>query len=196
MDFYQVSLGLVFLFNLSLAIFVLSKNFRAGINRTFCLFSAGMALWGFGAFILSIAPNKSYAMASLWFLHTGLIVALPSFFHFVLTLTKNRSQFNKRFSIFAYGVNFFLLVLDRTGIMALDKDVVYENGLYFPSVGPASFIFIPFFLILLSYGIYLLYQAYKTSTSPLEKSRYKYLFLGMAVLLLFATTNILRVMGI
>ncbi|MBU1599348.1 hypothetical protein KKG61_04490, partial [bacterium] len=156
----------------------------------------GIAIWGFGAFILSLAPNKSFAVTSLWLVHTGQLIIPPSFFHFILTLTKNRSQFNKRFSIFAYGVNFFLLVLDRTGIILLSKDVVYENGFYFPSVGPGSLIYIPLFFILMFYGIYLLYRTYKTATSSLEKNRYGYPFFGIAVALLFAITNILRVTGI
>ncbi len=195
MKFYQVSLALVAFINLFLGIFVLSRDVKARTNRLFCLFGSFMSFWMTALFFLSLVPqeNKALARTCLLFLHLILVFLYSLYFHFVLAITKDQSPANKRFSYSAYLLSLIFFILGRMGLF--DSDLVYSPLGYCPVLGPANHFFHLVFFFFFSYGNYLLYQAYRATPSPFEKNSYKYLFLGMVVTLLFALTNIARVIG-
>lgn len=198
MNFYQVSLGLVVLLNLFLGIFVLTRNIKARANRIFCLFSSTIAIRGVGMLGLSLVPEGHREIA-LWcvpILHLGLFFAPSIFFHFVLALTGDNGRFNRRVCKTGYFLSLFFLLTDRLGFLPVTAGVTFVFGSYRVAGGPAAIFFSLFLFLLLSYGTYLLYRAYKAATSPLEKNRYRYLFSGMVVALLFVITNVMRVIGV
>ncbi|MDI6791703.1 MAG: ATP-binding protein [bacterium] len=198
MNLYQISLALVVLFNFFLAIFVLSRNVKARVNRAFCLYSSFLTAWGTGMLALSLVPEgqKEIALWCVPILHLGLVFLPSSFFHFVLAITKDENKFNRRVCRLAYLFSVFFLISDRLGLFVLTSDVTFVFGSYRIVRGPSAPFFNLFFLFLGPYGTYLLYRASQAVTSPLEKNRYKYLFSGMVVSLFFAMTNIVRVMGV
>lgn len=196
MNIYQVSLALVVFINLFLGIFVLTRNVKARMNRLFCIFSVFMTLWMTVLFLLSLAPqeDRSLAIACIPFLHFGLVFLYAIYFHFVLAITDDYSKFKRRVCQIGYGVSLIFFILGRIGIFT--REIAYTSIGYYPKAGIVDFFFVPIFLFFGSYGTYLLYQAYQAVVSPLEKNRYKYLFFGMVVILFFAMTNIMRVMGV
>ncbi|MBU0568908.1 hypothetical protein KJ693_11250, partial [bacterium] len=196
MSIYHISLGLVILFNLFLGIFVLSRNVGSKINRIFCLYASSLVVRGFGMLLISLVPEnqKDLALKCVPIIHLGLVFIPSTFFHFVLALTGDDRKFNRRVFQIGYLFSFFFLFIDRLGLLV--SGVTFTFGTYKVIGGPIAPFLSLFFLILASYGIYLLYRAYKTSISPLEKNQYKYFFFGMIVALLLSLTNFMRVMGI
>ncbi len=195
MALYSSILALTALSNLFIVIFVLTRDFKREANRIFCCYGLSVAVWGAGAFIQSLTLDKSFAIASIGVVHLGAVFIPSTFYHFVLAITENHRRFHRRLSSVAYLLSFIFLILDRLfGLIA--HDVEHFFGFYYPVAGPGANYFNAFFILLISYGIYLLWARYKNTSSAIEKNRLKYLFIGMSIALLSSITNILLVLGI
>lgn len=194
MSLYSAILAIVSLVNLFIAIFVFTRNVKNETNNVFCYFGLSLAVWGLGAFVQSLASTKPFALACLKFIHLGQVFIPSTFYHFTLAITGDDRKFNRGLSLAAYIFSLVFLGLDRFGLMARDVTCVY--GFYYPVAGPADKYFNTFFLLLVSYGIFLLYQRHRRTGSTLEKNRLKYLFIGIIIALLGSIANILLVLGI
>ncbi|MEW6102326.1 MAG: ATP-binding protein [bacterium] len=195
MLFYSILFFVLSVINFSLAFFVLYKNPKAKINRIFCVFGISVALWGFGGFAIGIAPDRTYAIRSLFILNLGQVFIYSTFYHFVLVLTLNKKRINKILLYLAYISSLTFLIIDRF-FGLVNKDVVKVFGFYYPIGGIGSWFFAPFLLFFMSYSIRLLYQKHKTSKSFLEKNRIRYIFFGASLAIIGAIPNILLVYGI
>ncbi len=197
MNFEPILLFITSFINLFLGIFVFTKNVKGEVNKSFSLFASAIAFWGFGLLTLSLVPQgyKSFALNyCLPILHLGLVFIPSSFLNFVVSITKNKSLINIIFCYFVYTLSVVFIILGRIGLF--DPDISYLYGSYRVVGGPANPLFGISFLVVSSYGIYLLYKKYLTTESSLEKNRLTYLLVGLYIALLSSITNILRVTGI
>jgi len=197
MNFESILLFITSFINLFLGIFVFTKNVKGELNKSFALFAASIAIWGFGLLTLSLVPQgyKSFAVNyCVPILHLGLVFIPSSFLSFVISMTKNKTLVNIIFSYFAYSLSLVFIILGRIGLFS--SDISYVFGSYRVIGGPADPLFAVFFLVMGSYGIYLLYKKYLTTESSLEKNRFSYLLVGLYIALLCSLTNLLRVTGV
>ncbi|MDI6736593.1 MAG: ATP-binding protein [bacterium] len=197
MNFESILLFITSFINLFLGIFVWTKNVKGELNKSFALLASAISLWGFGLLTMSLVPQE-YKLFALNYcvpvLHLGLVFIPSSFFNFVISITKNKSHVNIIFCYFAYTLSLTFIILGRIGLF--DPDVSYVFGSYRVVGGTANPLFAIFFMIVVIYGIYLLYKKYLTTESSLEKNRLRYLIVGLYIALLCSVSNFLRVVGV
>ncbi|MEW6619652.1 MAG: ATP-binding protein [bacterium] len=196
MTFYPITLGLVSFINLFLALFVFTKNVQSEKNKSFAFFETCLAVWGSGMLIMTVAKDKETAMLGVTILHLGLLFSFSSFLNFVLAITDDQTNLNRKICFLAYLLGLFFNIIDKIPLLAVVSDVTITFGTYQPITGPSGPLFNLMFLSFMSYAILLLYKKYRKTDSFLEKNRLKYIFFGMVVVILSSLSNILLVMGI
>lgn len=143
-----------------LAAFVLWKNPKNSINRSWAFFCVTVSLWGFSGFHLGMSDNSKDALFWMMMAQVGIPLIAPAFFHFSMcfigrgTLRSKAVVWNYLFGAFFVTVNIFLtpLFLQERGLIL--------SSLYWPKSGP---LYLPMFIWWTILVYYTHVQLYRTA---------------------------------
>lgn len=177
----------IVLTNLFLLAFTLLEK-KSSLRRAFSFLLCSLTLW-----ILSYPTSLLFldeAKILIWIRcsYTGLIFLPPIFFHFVLSLTRDRSKIHLIAKQVGYIISLVFAILNLLG--GLIRQVTFKHGFYYPQ--PEIF-YIHYginFIAFISYSSWLLYQRYQKTQSEIEKTRLKYLIIGSCFGILSSVFNI------
>lgn len=196
MNIYNFPVMVASLLNFSLAVFVLTKNSRCIINRTFAFWNFCIGIWNIGAFLIYTTPSYQGALLfTRLFLVNGLVFIYSSFFHFVLVFIEDKSIINKRILKIGYLSSLSLLVLNNIGFPLIGKELTKYYWGYFPKASIGDIFFGIVFGFFTTYSLYLLYNAYKKSIGY-RSNQIKYVFWGSLIGFTGGSTNFLPIYGI
>ena len=184
--FYPFSAFVNLITSFIVSIFVLSRNYKLPLNRSFVYFSSSVAFWSFFYFLWQISKDKAHALLWCQVLMAGAIFIPSTFFHFSTVLI-NTFQKYKKFVLCSYLISAFFLITDATSLFV--KDVRPRlSFLYWPTAGSLFFPFLIFFI-----GVVLLAHVfmfrYYNNLSGIKRNQVKYVFLGTAMGFIGGVTN-------
>jgi len=160
-----------------LGFFVLFKNSKGAMNKSFFFMSLSIGFWSFGYYQWQISADKINALFWVRILSAGSIMIPIFYFYHILTLLGLQYDRNKRKILnFAYGLGFIFLMFNFTPMFV--KDVTQRLSFkYWPVPGPIYIYFILMFFGYVSYACYLMFTKL-TSVSGLKGSQIKYAILA------------------
>lgn len=172
--------------SISLGLYVLIKDFKNSLNRTYSFFAFGVFFWSFGYFFWQLSRSSENALFWSRFLMAGAILIPVAYFNFSLNLTHDYPK--KHFaSIVSYIVCIIFLSLNLTPLIVngISKKLFFN---FWPEPG----IFYPLFLLMFfSYVFYSLFLMYKNfiHASGHHKAQIRYVFLGTVIGFAGGSTN-------
>lgn len=170
----------------SLASYVLAKNPRPILNRTFGASAGSVGLWS--SFYILWLTSQEASQALFWnrMLLAG-CVPIPSFFlHFVISLT-GISPEKRRVLWFSYALSALTFLSIPTSLLI--TGVTPKMGFRFwANPGPMFFVYMIHYLACFFYTYHLMYQALRTAMGN-RRNQIKYVFLGTSIALLGGSTN-------
>ena len=189
---YQLLPFLVFVVSIFLAGLVLKSDFRSSRHRVFAAFLCATALWGLTIFGMRSSPTLQ--LAYQWEKWALTVIAFTGilFYHFTIRFTDSyRGQWILR-AFYALGV--VAGVLSLLGLAATGMQVKFYG--YAPVLGPAFPVYLfvayaPTFI-----GLSVLFRARRRSKSADERNRISYVLIGVALIVIGATTDFLPALGV
>lgn len=179
MNDFAISGLLTGISSLAMGLFVLSKNPAGRLNRLWLLFTASVAVWGFGSMWIALEADAARALLA-WRLAFSIgVVWIPIFFyHFVTVFCDLRAP---RLLLINYliAAAFFPFIL---GSPLFFGDVRHAFSSFYYSL-PGSPFFHLFFLWwawLVAYAHYQVFKVYR-HTSGFRRNQFKYFFIAFAL---------------
>ncbi|MBI4706924.1 MAG: GAF domain-containing protein [Candidatus Omnitrophica bacterium] len=184
--FYRLALYLTSFTSLSLGIIVFLKAYRTKSGFMFATFTTSVALWSFSHAQMSFAKTPDEAILWARILQAFVVIIPCVFLHFTYAIVENEKE-HRKIILFAYSgcLIFLLLLFSRLFI----KSVIFlPNVNYMFRPGIAYHFFLIFYITLLVFSFYNLYEGYKTSTG-LRANQLKYVLLGTFIGFFSASSN-------
>jgi signal transduction histidine kinase len=176
--YFKICFLLAFITPLSIGIFVLLKNSKAIINRTYFLTFISASFWSLGFWFL--LNSESYQEAYIWryIMDFGSIL-LPTFWlHFVFSiLGEKKKKIITTFYIFTLIViilNALELFLPGIFIKTLEQKLVFN---FYPTASFGYYLFVLLYVVAIPYSLWLLISRYKESTK-LNKIQLKFILIA------------------
>ena len=162
----------------SLCLFVLLKNPRSQLNRSFGLFSFSVGFWAINHFLAFAIQNEVAALFFHRALMAGAIFIPATFFHFVCILLDIYNK-KKGWIFFGYALSIFFFLTDFTTlfITSVSKKLFFK---YFEDPGPMYHPFMIMFVSFAVYSHYLMFRGCQTSAGA-RKNQIKYVFVGTLI---------------
>jgi HD-GYP domain-containing protein (c-di-GMP phosphodiesterase class II) len=170
-NYYTISLSLGSMAALLSGLFVYFKNKSSLINKTFLLTALSSALWSAGYLGMILSTNLSMAWRYNWVLHFAAILIPPFYLNFVLALLGEVSE-RKRMLYYAYTSSIFFLIISPSRLFVNNVEPKFIFN-YCCNAGPLYILFTLYFLIWITYGLFRLISAYKTSAG-IKNLQFKY----------------------
>lgn len=161
-----------------LGTFVLLKDIKRKVYRTFAIYCYATALWSGGAAYAVIAPDKTTAFIWTRIFHSGVIFITPCFVHFVYSLLQI-DKGRRKIIIINYIICCIFLILNFTKYLISDVTprcslkYYFQPGILYP-------FFLLFWICLAIYGLYELFRAFRNSIGA-RHNQLKYLFWGTLI---------------
>lgn len=167
--FYQQSALIACIVNLSLAVFVLLRNPKSNLNRSFALLSAFLAMWNAGAFL-------QYS----WLILLSLVTTPVAALHFTLIYLRHPGRFMRHLVRVSYGIStlFAWLILLQ---MVEQRFLYYLIALY---ITP-----------LITIIIVLLYDRRKANPSRSQRQMTGYILFGSVAAILGGVSEFFSTLG-
>lgn len=192
---FVVSLWLTAIAALAMGIFVLIRNPKSIINKTFAFYSFAITWWSFCQIWLIACDKRLTALIWTRIEQVG-VFFIPTFFvHFVISLLNIKNKRN--FLRVSYSLSIIFALLCATPLMmadAIPKETV-KYVKYFATAGLAYHFAILFFVILIFHGLNWLYKGYRFSSGA-KKNQLKYLFWSSLVGYVGGVANFTLVYGV
>ncbi len=184
------------LVNLSLGLFVLSRESKQVVNRTFCYWLISMTIWHIMDFGLSISPNDEFALKWIKVMLTGVFFIPSTFYHFVVSFLKEKGKMRYYFIPIGYIISFLFIPLSLSGFL-VDGVISFKTGGYFPQFADTPF---PQMLLFFFYswtlaGTFLLIRRFIRTKSAIEKNQLKYVIIGLTIAILGGIFNFALALG-
>ncbi len=173
--YYPASAFVNFLTSVILGLFVLQRNFKSNLNRTYSYFASSVAFWSLCYFLWQISNTENQALFWSRALMAGAIFIPSTFFHLSVTVIGKQLEY-KRKVVFWYCVSLILFCIDFTPLLV--KGV--SPKLTFLYWGDAGIFYAPFLAVFLGltwYSHALMYRSFN-QLSGVRRNQIKYLFLG------------------
>jgi len=173
MNVYSLGALINSITSLGLGILVYVKHREHLVNRSFLRIMVAVSLWSLGVFGATTAPQEWQAMWWSRILHLGSIpipVLFLSFVFFVL----NKGEEKWKILIPGWGVTFVFLALNFTPWFIRRMEPAL-NFRFYPHAGRIYPLFAIYFLVVASYGLFLLLRGYRQA-SGLKRNQLQYLF--------------------
>ncbi|HYE31818.1 MAG TPA: ATP-binding protein [Methylomirabilota bacterium] len=189
-QFFQlISIGAAVL-NLLLAFFLLTRQFRSSLNRTYFLWGTSIAVWNIGVFFMFRVKDVEAARFWARFVHMGVIFLPVSLFHLALLVAQVRKS---RWICGFYGLQIAFALLNFTPLFIADaKHVGYA---WYSVAGPIYWLFMPVYSAA-AVGTLAALNIRRTQVFPLHRARLHSLMLAAALLIAFGLNDILPILGI
>jgi len=166
------------IFSIGIGIFVFTRNKKSKVYTSFLFLTLSVFIWQLGTFLLLLAPNTNQALFWCRFVYIGAIFIPVTTFHFVTTFLGLRNQ--GKYVLLSYLLGIFIfLPLSRTKYF-LPSVYQYFWGYWFRA-GILHPLFLLFFAILLLLSFYSLFLGFSREKLPIERTRRKYLFIGLLI---------------
>lgn len=164
---------------LALGLFVFLKKKKSALHRVFALLNLAIAVWALSYWQWLIASEKSTALFWTRILTIGSTFIPILFLHWIL-LVLNKTKQKKNLVRLGYLMTAFFLLFSFSPLLV--KDVEPTHGFpFWPTPGILYHFYIIFsYVLLLGYGVYQLFMAYKQAEGY-KKEQMKYIFLGLAI---------------
>lgn len=185
-NLYGISNALTAVTSFAMCVLVAGKGGKVRLGRIWAVFAANVAIYGFGAFMASGAPDSSKAYFWWQVSYVGVIMLPPLFLHFVYAFLDLRKYY---LLIAVYAVSFVVLAADVfiPGLFIGNVSMKFPDLRFFT---PAWWVYPPgplhvFYVIamytgILIYAHYLLLRSYRSS--PLRKrNQIHYFFTATAL---------------
>jgi signal transduction histidine kinase len=176
--YFKICFLLAFIAPLLIGVFVLLKNSKAIINRTYFLTFISASFWSLGFWFL--LNSKSYKEAYLWryIMDFGSIL-LPAFWlHFVFSiLGEKKKKIVITFYIFTSIViilNALEFFLPGIFIKTLEQKLVFD---FYPTASFGYYLFALLYIVIIPYSLWILINKYKES-SRLNKVQLKFILVA------------------
>jgi hypothetical protein len=173
LDFYV--LVFISLLNLSLSIFILSKNYRKKVNLFFSLAIFSIAIWTFGVFIHKVSLNPSVSLFGGRLAFVGGVLLAWSFLLFTFYFIKSKLLSNKFFISILWLITLFFIIASITPLIV--KNVTIVNTIPTPVRGYLYPLFALYFLLYIGFALIHLIISYRSSKGNL-KIQIQYVFTG------------------
>jgi len=186
MIYYPISAFVNAATSIILGLFVITRNSRSTLNRSFAYFSFSVALWSISYFFWQISNNESNAL--LWcHVLMAFAVYIPStFFHFAVSLIGKYNKYYRKANIF-YTISTLFFISNFTSLLVKDvkPQLIFS---FWPSAGAMYAPYLVMFAGATIYAHVLMFKHYR-SLSGLKRNQVKYVVLGTAVGFLGGSTN-------
>jgi|GEM_PF-6388742 len=176
--------------NLFLGIYVLFKNPRDQLNRSYAYLMAVLVIWGCGEFIMRTTSSTDIAFKGEMLSSIGYIF-MPSFLlFFALMFTRKDELFSRKY--FAHSVVFapsmlFIFLSLNTDLMI--TGVIKRYWGYTAILGPSFAGFSIYVLAVLVASSYLFYQKYLLTEEQRVKKQAQLMLIGMLIPILGGSTT-------
>ncbi len=169
-----------------LGIFVLTRNRKEWLYRTYVLFCLSVTIWSYFYFAWQLALDEYLALFYVRGLMAGAIFIPIFYLHHILELL-DIAQKKSKLLIFGYVFAAFSLIFDFTPyfVESVSQKLYFK---YWPNPGIAYNIFLPIWLCFVLYGIVLLIKSYKKS-SGFQRNQLKYVILATMLGWIGGATN-------
>lgn len=149
------------IFHACLMIYVLHKNPKSSVNRSFALILLTFVIWQFGAYLQLSAPDAEQALFWCKFNWIGGIYIAPAFFYFTSTFFIKKPRWLKKpFIWIGLLVSGLLFIGFLPTDLFINKVQKFYWG-YEGAFGSIGKLFSLYYMILLIFGFYILIQTYK-----------------------------------
>lgn len=176
--------------NLLITIFVVSRGFRATVNRVYMLWGSAITVWNTGTFFMFRVTGAEEALFWARFLQCGVIVLPIALFHLCLLIAQIPRP---RLIIGAYVAGALLLASNATTLFV--ADVRNAGYAYYSVGGPAFWVFTVLYSCLTAATIWMLAH-HMQNLSPLHRRRVTSLLWANTTLIVCGTNDILPILGI
>ena len=178
--------------NIVLAILVLRQHIRSHLHQVFSLFLVSMGLWAFTIFGMRASPTLEQALP--W--ERAIFVVLPlvsvSCYHFIILFTRARGR--GWVLMLAYlSIPFFASLVTTDLLLVGMREMWYGHG-FIP--GPLLPLYMVIYYGFVIIALVRVARAYHISESSLEKTRYLYVAIGVALCLLGLLVDVLAARGV
>jgi len=190
---YRFSLFLTSVTSLSLGVFVLIRNARSLINRTFAIFMVFIATWSCTQALIGTWPDPSLWLSFARVEHYGHVFIPSVFLHFVHAVIGLRRP---RRLFVSYAISFlcFCLVPTTLFIRYVDLHAYAKFALH---AGPIYPIYMVWFIVTVVEALVKLRVAINNrSSQPIEQLKLKYIFWATFIGYAGGLPNFLYVYGI
>jgi signal transduction histidine kinase len=160
-------------------LWIVLKNPRNDVNRTFGLLCAGVCTWLFSMFMMFSSPHQEEAV--LWgkMAYVGVVFIPALFYHFCMRFLK-RSHDEAKVAAY-YVISTAFLALIPTDYL-ISGHYVQEWGIY-PKAGIVYPLFLGYFGVISAHSLFALYRGFKAkmADAPVEATRIKYVLAAFAI---------------
>lgn len=179
--------------NLAIGCFVYLGDRKNKTKQLWLLFAVSVSIWGFGAYLISIATDPQSAI--LWWrvAHVGVILIPASFLIFTYHFF-NQSNIYK--TIFLSAVAATFLTLNATPLFINSVEWLFES-LYYDT--PPTFLYVLFIIFFVACMVQVLIisaREYFKSTELTDKRRILFFFIATLIGSIGGSTSFLPVFGI
>lgn len=173
-DAYVLSGLLSFIANVSIGLFVLSRNPQANKNIRFCLFSSAVACWSAGSFLVNIIPDPGTALAVLRGNYFFGVWTPALYVHFIDTFNRPGGKTRRNRVKFFYAGAFLFSFLVFTPFFIPSLRAVGSSSFWISRPGPFYYLFFIYFSAAMGEVILRVFDGLKTR-SGLELRQYRFL---------------------
>ena len=186
MEYFILSAYINTFTSMACCIFILSSNLKSKINQSFVYFTLAIAFWAALRPLWMVGPNKTEV---LFFMRISMIAAIfipITFLHFTVHLINEYEKHkNTIYALYTIGLLIASTGFSRLFITVGEQRLVFD---YFPSAGPTFTLMTIEFIIVVSYGLFLIHQKLKTISGP-QHHRLKHVFYGILITYIGGMTN-------
>lgn len=196
MNPYSLPTIIAFTLNLSLALIVISNNYKRSKNILLFFYIFSVATWNLGDFIMTNSETFNLAVMSAKIGLAGLFFSSVFFLHFSSIFLRKISSFfdnTKRLILYYLLPSLYLLFVFSSMDIRVEKikelgDMYYYHHVVIsqPPSFYISYLFLAGFILIFSLiGMRNLLSSLKNTTIAREKNQIKYLITGIALLVIF-----------
>ncbi|MGA9351587.1 MAG: GAF domain-containing protein [Anaerolineae bacterium] len=174
---------------LALVVIAFRRGAKPRVNQLFVIYLMAMAFWQIAALMVSISPDANTALFWYRLMAAGASVHLIVYFFFVRAFLGIKGQ--QGLVYIGYVACAITLMLSMSGGSYIIESVYWDEstGLYVPTFGISVFALALCGYFFLGQGIFNLFRRYKRAESDLERDRFKYLLLGIGMVILGTFAN-------
>ena len=177
-----------------LAVFVLSRNPKSKLHRTFFFYTFSIFAWSLPFAFMAYAPTERVGLLLGRVFNLGVSFIGVCFMHFVLILLNVGERKRQRIVKPHYIIAVIFTILIPTKLMI--AGVAPKFGLnYFINPGPLYYVYVLWWVSCVMYGMFRLFLGYKNSTGA-RQNQLKYLFFGSFIGYVLGPANFLLVFDI
>jgi len=175
LEYYTISLLIGGFTAIISGVIVFLNNRKELENQSWLALNVSSAVWSFGYFAMISSHDHGTALIYNWVLHAAAIMIPLFYFLLAISLTKTVHKFKKHLTIASFAGILFL-ILNQTKFFIADVKPKYIFN-YAPDAGEIYFYFMLYFFVLVIYSLFIEFQTWMKATSPIERTRLKYVIL-------------------